>query len=131
MSPKEVAKSISSFSKATYDFMEYLQKQKEFGKEDIHDIRKLIFWWAFECAGITLFGEHLRCLGNNEMQDTSVKELAEGGFLFFVAIIMDFETLFSKEKLTDTHLWQQFEQKLNFQYEGMTELMECYTEKSN
>ena len=76
--------------------MEYLEKQKETGKEDIHDITKHVFWWMFECAGITLFGERLRCLGNNEIQGISVKKLAEG-FDNFTFIFTDSETLFSKE----------------------------------
>lgn len=128
MSPKEVAKLTSLYSKATYDFMEYLEKQKEPGKDDIHDIRQHIFWWVFECAGITLFGERLGCLDNNEIQETSVKKLAKG-FENFMPTFMDLETLFSKEKSTDTHLWKQYEQKLNLQYEGMAELMERYEEK--
>ena len=128
MSPKEVAKLASLFSKVTYDFMEYLEKQKESGKEDTHDIRKHIFCWVFECAGITLFGERLVCLSNKGIQDTSLKKLAEG-FDNFLPTFMDLETLFSKEKSTDTHLWKQYEQKLNSQYEGMAELMERYAEK--
>lgn len=115
--PKEVAKLTSIYSEVTQDFVSYLEKEKENGTDDVHNLLKHLHLWAFECAGITVFRKRLGAISHGEIHDVSTKKLLKGLDKFLVRL-SQLERGLPHHKTMKTALWNQFESQLFLQFEG-------------
>ena len=125
--PKEVAKLTSIYSEVTQDFVSYLEKEKENGTDDVHNLLKHLHLWAFECAGITVFRKRLGAISHGEIHDVSTKKLLKGLDKFLVRL-SQLERGLPHHKTMKTALWNQFESQLFLQFEGARELVERHQE---